>query len=149
VSSTARPTTRPTPRPTPAVLAVVALGGALGATLRYSLDTWLPVGTGAFPTTTFAINVVGSFMLALLPAVALVRRSHLLPPLLGPGLLGGFTTLSAVSEQTRALLADDRVALAATYSLATLLACLLVVALADRLSTPLARVEFDVEEGDR
>lgn len=147
--STARLTTRPTPRPTPAVLAVVALGGAAGATLRYALDTWAPTPTGSFPWTTFAINVVGSFLLALLPALAVVRRSHLLPPLFGPGVLGGFTSLSAVSEQTRALLADDRVALAAAYSVSTLVACLLVVALADRLSTPIERMDFDVEEGDR
>ena len=147
--STARLTTRPTPRPSPAVLAVVAFGGAAGATLRHGLDTWLPTSTGSFPWTTFTINVVGSFLLALLPALAVVRRSHLLPPLLGPGVLGGFTTLSAVSEQTRALLADDRAALAAAYAVSTLVACLLVVALADRLSTPIERMDFDVEEGDR
>ncbi len=122
------------PSPPPAVLAVVALGGAGGATLRHVLDVWAPVSTGGFGWTTFAINVTGSFLLALLPALAVVRRSPLLPPLLGPGVLGGFTTLSAVSEQTRALLSDDRAALAATYSLTTLLVCLMAVALADRLT---------------
>ena len=130
----ARPAPSPAPCPAPAVLAVVALGGAAGATLRHVLDAWAPVSTGGFGWTTFAVNVTGSFLLALLPALAVVRRSPLLPPLLGPGVLGGFTTLSAVSEQTRALLSDDRVALAATYSLATLLGCLGAVALADRLT---------------
>ena len=139
----------PTARPPAAVLAVVALGGATGATLRHALDSWVPLATGGFPWTTLTVNVLGAFLLALLPALPVVRRSPLYPPLLGPGVLGGFTTLSAVSEQTRALLSDDRAALAATYSVATLLAGLLVVAVADRWSTPAERRRFDDEEGDR
>ena len=77
--STARLTTRPTPRPTPAVLAVVALGGAAGAMLRHTLDTWAPTSTGSFPWTTFAINVVGSFLLALLPVAVLARTAFGMP----------------------------------------------------------------------
>lgn len=138
----------PPAHPTPTVLALVALGGGTGASARWCLDTWAPAEAGTFPWTTFCINVVGCLLLALLPASDAVRRSRLLPPALGTGLLGGFTTLSAVSDQSRALLADDHVALAATYSGATLLACLLVVALADRLSTAAQRAEFDEEEGD-
>ena len=45
-------------------------------------------------------------------------------PLLGTGVLGGFTTLSAYSEETRALLAAADGALAAAYLLGTLAACL-------------------------
>lgn len=130
------------------VLAAVAVGGAVGAVLRYGVGVAVPDGAGGFPWTTFGINVVGSFLLALLPAWSAVRRQPLLPPLLGTGVLGGFTTLSAYSEQTRALLADGAVELAATYLLGTLAACLLAVALADRFSSEAARREFDDEEGD-
>lgn len=132
------------PRPTTAVLVVVALGGAAGALLRYALDTLTSTGpsAGAFPWTTFAINVVGSFLLGALPALPRVRRSPLLAPFLGPGVLGGFTTLSAVSEQTRSLLADERLVTAATYSGGTLVACLLAVAAAERLGRP-RRAEED------
>ena len=134
--------------PLPVLLAVVALGGALGASARWLLTDRLPVEPAVFPWTTFAINVSGSLLLALLPVAAVVRRHPLLPPLLGSGVLGGFTTLSAYSEEARVLLADGHRALAATYVLGTLLACLVAVALADRLSTRDARAEIEDEEGD-
>jgi len=132
------------------VIGVVAVGGALGACARYGLSLAFPDpadGTG-FPWTVFAINVVGCLLLATLPAVPAVRRRVLLPPLLGTGVLGGFTTLSTYAEQSRALLAAGNAGLAAAYVVGTLAACLLAVALADRLSTLAARTEFDLEEGD-
>lgn len=129
------------------VLVSIALGGALGAVLRHALVVAEPDDTG-FPWTTFAINVVGAFLLALLPASSWVRRHHLLPPLLGTGVLGGFTTLSAWSEQTRRLVAEEAVATAGLYAVGTLAACLTAVALADRFSTAASRAEFDDEEGD-
>lgn len=129
-------------------LAAVAAGGALGAALRHGIGVAVPDVAGSFPWTTFGINVAGSFLLALLPAWAVVRRRPLLPPLFGTGVLGGFTTLSTYSEQTRALLASGHVVTASTYLLGTLGACLLAVAVADRLSSEAARREFDAEEGD-
>lgn len=129
------------------VLLAVSVGGALGAVLRYSLTLAEPDDSG-FPWTTFTINLVGAFLLALLPASARVRRHPLLPPLLGTGVLGGFTTLSTWSEQTRALVADGAVVTAAAYVVGTLAACLAAVAVADRFSTAASREEFDEEEGD-
>jgi CrcB protein len=129
------------------LLLAVAAGGAAGACARWLLGVWWPVDDG-FPWTTFAINVVGSVLLAVLPAVEAVRRHPLLPPALGAGVLGGFTTLSAYSEESRALLAAGHTGTAAAYLLGTLAACLAGVALADRLSSPAARAEFDAEEGD-
>lgn len=129
------------------VLLAVAVGGALGAMLRHALTVGGSDATG-FPWTTFAINVCGAFLLALLPASAWVRRHHLLPPLLGTGVLGGFTTLSAWSEQTRALADRGEVATAGAYAVATVAACLAAVAVADRFSSPGSRAEFDAEEGD-
>ena len=126
----------------------VALGGAVGALARYLLSDAFPHDTGAFPWTTFAINISGSFLLALLPASAAVRRHDVLPPLLGTGVLGGFTTLSAYSEETRALAAAGHTATAGLYLLGTLAACLVAVAAADRLSTAAERREFADEEGD-
>ena len=130
-----------------AVLAV-ATGGAAGACLRHLLTEALPEAQAGFPWTTFAINVAGSFLLALLPASAVVRRRPLLPPLLGTGVLGGFTTLSAYSEQARRLYASGHADIAGLYVAGTLAACLVAVAVADRLSTLAERAEFDEEEGD-
>ena len=132
----------------PAVVGVVAIGAAAGALLRWGLEEAVPVEPGAFPLTTLGINVVGSLLLALLPASAYVRRHALLPPLLGSGVLGGFTTLSTMSEESRALLDGGHTGLAATYLLGTLGACLLAVALADRFSSRRDRQEFEDEEGD-
>lgn len=129
------------------VLLAVALGGAVGALARHALTTAGPDGDG-FPGTTFAINVVGAFLLGLLPASTWARRHRLLPPLLGTGVLGGFTTMSAVSEQTRALVDSGQVATAGTYVVGTVAAAVAAVALADRFSAPAERQEFDEEEGD-
>jgi CrcB protein len=127
---------------------MVAFGGAVGACARAWLSAVYPdTGTG-FPWTVFVINVTGSFLLALLPAFSAVRRHHLLPPLLGTGVLGGYTTLSTYSDQTRQLLAAGAAGMAAAYVLGTLAACLAAVALADHFSTRAARAEFDDEEGD-
>ena len=63
-------------------------------------------------------------------------------------MLGGFTTLSTTSEESRALLDGGRTGLAATYLLVTLGACLVAVALADRFSSRRDRQEFAAEEGD-
>ena len=72
-----------------------------------------------------------------------MRDRPALAAALGPGLLGGYTTMSAYAEETRALLADDRVATAAAYAVGTALACLLAVLLAERLTgrTPTTVVE--------
>lgn len=137
-----------TPRhPSPSALLAVALGGALGAVLRWSLGEVVPDGSG-FPWTTFAINVSGSFVLALLPALAAVRDHPTVALALGPGLLGGYTTLSAYAEQGRALWAAGDAGLAGAYLLGTLAACLVAVAAASRLSTPEQRQRFADEEGD-
>ena len=136
-----------TPAPSPAVLLAVSTGGAAGAVLRWSAGEVAPDGTG-FPWTTFTVNVVGSLLLAALPALGAVRHRRLLALALGPGVLGGFTTMSAYAEQGRGLLADGRPGLAAAYLLGTLAACLVAVSVAHHLSTPAEQQEFDDEEGN-
>lgn len=134
--------------PAPRLLVAVALGGALGAVLRWALTDAFTTPTDVFPWTTFAINVTGSFVLALLPAIDAVRRHRAVAVGLGPGVLGGFTTLSAASEQTRALLDAGCTGLAGLYLCGTLAAALVAVAVADHFSTLLERDEFAAEGGD-
>ena len=130
------------------MLLVVAAGGAAGAVARYLLGEAFPTAGDGFPWTTFAINVSGAFLLALLPAFQLVIDHPLVPPALGTGLLGGYTTLSTYSEQTRHLLDLGRTSLALTYLVGTLAACLVGVAVADHFSSLAARAMFEEEEGD-
>ena len=129
------------------VYLAVALGGALGAVLRWALGDLVPDGAG-FPWTTFVINVSGSLVLAWLPVFDVVRRRQVLAAALGPGLLGGYTTLSAYSEQTRALLADEQTTTALLYVLGTLAACLVAVAAVSRLYPPTAGDQFAAKGGD-
>ena len=128
-------------------LLAVALGGALGAVLRWTLGEAVPPGSG-FPWTTFGINLTGSAALASLPALAAVRRRPVLAAGLGPGLLGGYTTLSAYAEESRALLADGQTLTALAYLLATFAACLLAVAVVSRFHPRAADDEFAAEGGD-
>jgi len=130
------------------VLIAVAVGGAVGATGRYGLGQAFPSAADGFPWTTFAINVSGSFLLALLPAFAAVVDHPLIPPALGTGVLGGYTTLSTYSEQSRHLLDIGHTGTALVYLLGTLVACIVAVAVADRFSTATRRALFEEEEGD-
>lgn len=124
-------TTGPPARVTVGVLAAVAAGGALGALLRFALGSWVPDG-GGLPWTTFAINLSGSAALAGLVGLGLARTSPARAAALGPGLLGGFTTMSAASEQTRSLLDHGDPVLAAGYLVGSVLACVAGVALVRR-----------------
>jgi CrcB protein len=122
------------------LLVAVAAGGAVGAVLRHLAGEVAPDGAG-FPWTTFTVNVVGCALLAGLTLLPLVRRSETWAVALGPGVLGGFTTFSATSEQGRALLASGDAPLAAAYLLGTLGSCLLAVIVVGRLAPPLPREE--------
>ncbi len=124
----------------PRLLVAVAAGGAAGAVLRYLGGELAPEGDG-FPWTTFAVNVVGCALLAGLGFLPLVRRSATWAAALGPGVLGGFTTFSATSEQGRSLIAAGDTTLAASYVLGTLAACLLAVLFVGRHAPPLPRAE--------
>lgn len=90
-------------------LAVAAAGG-LGAGLR-----WLLVAAGPDLVVTLTINTVGAFLLAVL--VARQPRAQV-RAVLGTGLLGGFTTFSALAVQAVAADLPQAVAyLAATVVL--------------------------------
>ncbi len=122
--------------PSPRLLLAVAAGGVVGAVLRHVAGELAPDGSG-FPWTTFAINVVGCALLAGLELLPIARRSATWAAALGPGVLGGFTTFSATSEQGRSLLADGDTVLAGCYLLGTLAACLVVVTVVGRYAPPL------------
>jgi len=125
-----------------------AVGGAGGAVARWSLTSAFPVEADRFPWTTFLINVAGSALLAALPLLAAVRARPWLAVLLGTGVLGGFTTMSAASVETFELLDHGHVVLGLAYCLGTLAAALLAVMVLDRLTTVEERADVEDHEGD-
>jgi len=101
---------------------LVALGAAVGAPLRYVVSQRLD---GEVPLGTFAVNVVGSFVLGLVTALGLGGHAV---ALLGTGFCGGFTTYSSFAVQTHRLASTSR-RTAAAYAVGTLGAALAACAL--------------------
>jgi fluoride exporter len=107
----------------------VALGGVVGALARYALGIAWPTGAGAFPWTTFAVNVSGCLLVGVL-LVRLLEAGAVHPlwrPFLGTGVLGGYTTFSTYAVDTRTLAAGGHPGVAVAYALGTLAAALLAV----------------------
>lgn len=110
-------------------LGLVVLGGAVGTALREGLSLALPavdLAGGRLPLGTVAINLLGALLLGLLLEM-LVRRGHdaggrrAVRLLLGTGLLGGFTTYSALATDSALLMQGGMVAVALAYALGTVL----------------------------
>lgn len=122
-------------RPGPRTAALVALGGALGTTFRYLISSAISVP--GFPLATFLINVMGAFVLGVLLEIlgrSPSPRAAGLRLLLGTGVLGGFTTYSALSVDTVALLGAEAVGIAVAYALGTLILGVAAAALGIRVA---------------
>lgn len=109
--------------PSPATL--VGLGGAIGALLRYGTTRLLDVGT--LPYGTLAVNVVGSFALALLTFASAGGDAMLL---LGVGACGSYTTFSSFAHDTVRLVETGSPGRGVANALGTFLAALAGVGLA-------------------
>ena len=75
----------------------VAIGGVLGTGARLALDAVLPHPHDAFPWSTLIVNVLGSLALGFLVARVWPIAPDWLRAGLGAGVLGSFTTFSAVA----------------------------------------------------
>jgi len=115
----------------PAVLLCVAAGGAVGALARYGVTRVVHVPTDGFPRATFAINVVGAFVLSWFLTVVHRRRlqPRLLRPLFAIGFLGAFTTFSTMAVETVTLVKDHHAVLGVSYLVVSIAAGLLTAAL--------------------
>jgi len=105
----------------------IGLFGALGCLCRYYLSGWVYDIVGrAFPYGTFAVNIIGAFLIGLIMEFSL--RSTLVSPQLRVGLtigfLGGLTTFSTFSYETFRLLEDGELLIASVNVLTSVLVCL-------------------------
>jgi CrcB protein len=95
-----------------------------------------------FPRGTLLVNLVGSFLIAVVLELAL-RTAAISPNVrlfLATGILGGFTTYSSFNYETLHLVQDGAFAYALLYVAATVVGCLLAGALGLVTARLLARV---------
>jgi fluoride exporter len=117
---------------------LVCGAGALGCGARYLITLW--IGARAFPFATLAVNLIGSFAIALVLELSL--RIADFPPnlrlVLATGFLGGLTTYSSFNYESTALLQTGQLLRALLYLGATVIGCfgagLLGLALARKLA---------------
>lgn len=95
-------------------LFAVLVGGMIGTGLRLLADSVIPHGNGDFPLSTLIVNVLGSFLLGLIIA-RFWSAAPWLRAGLGTGLLGSFTTFSAVMVSVVALANTELWMLAIAY----------------------------------
>ena len=112
---------------------IVMIGGALGTLARYGISVAaLPI-SHRFPWSTLVINVAGSFAIGFFGALTLAHGRYPAPENLRlfvmVGLCGGFTTFSSFSLQTLELLQGGAFSRAALNVVASVMLCLLAVAL--------------------
>jgi CrcB protein len=123
------------------VIAAVAVGGVLGSEARYLLGVAFAPAPGSWPWTTFWINVTGCLLIGVLYTVLTERTTPhpLIRPLLGVGVLGGYTTFSTFSVETVGLVDAGRPGLALAYAVITpvaaVLACAAGVGLTRRIAS--------------
>jgi len=106
---------------------LIAIFGAVGCLARYLLSGWVYNQLGrSFPYGTFAVNIVGAFLIGLIMELAL--RSTMISANLRTGLtvgfLGGLTTFSTFSYETFRLLEDGEFVVATSNVLASVVVCL-------------------------
>ncbi len=133
-------------------LGLVLLGGTIGTAGREGLHLVLPAD-GGIPWSVFLVNIVGAAVLGgLLAHLAAVEpetpRRREVRLFVGTGILGGFTTYSALATDT-VLLADSRPGLAITYAVASVVLGVLAAGIGFRIGRLFADQHADRARGGR
>jgi len=103
-------------------LAAVVVGGLVGTGLRLGLDELVPHRVDEFPVSTLVINLVGAFVLGFLVARIWPVAPTWMKSGLGAGLMGSFTTFSALALGVVSLSESGRLLTAVAYLVVTLVA---------------------------
>ncbi|HEX6224533.1 MAG TPA: fluoride efflux transporter CrcB [Chryseolinea sp.] len=110
---------------------IVGLGGFLGSVARYITAKAVDDKLGpVFPYGTLAVNLVGSFLLGVIYALA-IRKAGLTENgrlFLGVGFCGGFTTFSAFALENFNLLQEKLIGTSLLYMGLSLLGGILALA---------------------
>jgi fluoride exporter len=109
------------PTPDRRQLAAVFAGGAIGTLCRGSLAEAYPASPSSWPWVTFAVNLLGAFLLGYF-ATRLQERlpvSSYRRPLLGTGLCGGLTTFSTMQVELLTMIDARNYGLAVCYASAS------------------------------
>lgn len=120
-------------------LAAVGLGGAVGALGRVGLEQAWPTTAGRWPWATFAVNILGAFLLGCL--MNGLRHGPVSIPsyrLLGTGFCGALTTFSTLQIELLQMLDHARYDLAIGYLGASVVGGYAAVSLATRPIAPAA-----------
>ncbi len=116
--------------------AAVLVGGAIGTSARLGIDVLIPHADSGFPFSTLVVNIVGAFALAVLIARLWPSASSWVKAGLGAGLLGSFTTFSALAVSLVALGSAGDWPTAVAYLTLSLALGLGAAALGLRLGSP-------------
>jgi CrcB protein len=106
---------------------IVCGAGAAGCGARYLVSLAIGLGPHRFPYATLVVNVVGSFLIALVMEIALRIASFPVNLQLGltTGFMGGLTTYSSFNFETTRLAAAGLWWRATLNVAVTLIACML------------------------
>lgn len=128
----------------------VAVGGLIGTGLRLGFDLAFPHGDGEFPIETLIVNLSGAFALGWLVGGFWTRRSTptWLKAGLGSGVIGSFTTLSAVMASLLVLAGARELWLAAVYLLVSVAGGLALAAVGLRIGSLIAHRAMPTEVTD-
>lgn len=110
-------------------IGLVGFGGALGALARVAVANVVPNAPGGWPWGTMTVNLTGALLLGLVLGVVqdAVDVGRWVKPLVGTGIIGGYTTFSTLSVETLALAADGQVLTAAAYAVLSAAAGLVAI----------------------
>lgn len=112
---------------TPLVFVAVAVAGGAGAALRFALDVAVRRATGdRFPWGILVVNITGALVLGIVTPLAADEAWRWI---VGTGLLGGYTTFSAVAVTTALLAEEGRSRTALVYAVASFAGSVLAAAL--------------------
>ncbi|RXZ68749.1 fluoride efflux transporter FluC [Agromyces albus] len=128
----------------------VAVGGLIGTGLRLGFDLAFPHADGELPVETFVVNLFGSFALGWLVGGLWTRPGTptWLKAGLGSGLIGSFTTLSAVMVSLIALTGAGELWLGVLYLFVSVVGGLALAAAGLRIGSIIAHRPMPTEVTD-